>query len=177
MIEAAFWLDGEWNSYLERGRSHREPLVRDLARRLSQERKHWELARKYLAIVMESREYLHTWCYGQALLELGNEETIRDIRAALPAEVYRRAYLIWLAKELEKRLEKRRESSLKSRICRRPSVTNKRLTLLLSWEVSDSDHSLQFFKSGKPEGSCLAEQVDPHRKCPDLLVGLLRGCG
>jgi hypothetical protein len=108
MLDASFWLERGWEVYEQRGRCHREPMVRDLARRLSQERQERELARAYLKILLESSEYLDTWCYGQALLELGNEETIRDLYAGLPAEVYRRAYLIWLAKELEKRLEKKR---------------------------------------------------------------------
>jgi hypothetical protein len=108
ILDAAFWLEADWNLYEERGRSHREPLVRQLTRRLSQERKDVLLAHKYLPTVLQSRNYLDTWCYGQALLELGNEETVDGLYRGLPSEVYRRAYLIWLAKELEKRLEKRR---------------------------------------------------------------------
>jgi hypothetical protein len=51
---------------------------------------------------------LDTWGYGQALLEVGKEETIDHLYAGLPSEVYRRSYLIWLARELKKRLEKTR---------------------------------------------------------------------
>lgn len=108
MLEAAFWLQDGWSLYEGRGSSHREPLVRELAKGLGLERRASLLARNYLPVVLGSRDYLDTWCYGQALLELGDEETIEGLYAGLPSEVYRRAYLVWLAKELEKRLETRR---------------------------------------------------------------------
>lgn len=108
MLDAAFWLETDWNLFETIGKSHREPLVRELARKLGEARKKSMLAREYLPTVLDSRDYLDTWRYGQALLELGNEETIDRLYRGLPSEVYRRAYLIWLAKELEQRLEKRR---------------------------------------------------------------------
>lgn len=109
MLDAGLWLEKDWEIYEERGRTHPEPTVREHAQRLSQERKDIDLARAYLKIILESRDYLGTWCFGQALLELGNEETIYALRTGLPPEVYRRAYLIWLANALEKRVEKRRQ--------------------------------------------------------------------
>ncbi|MFP5260973.1 MAG: hypothetical protein ACLGJB_03605 [Blastocatellia bacterium] len=109
MLNAAFWLEDDWSLYESLGHSHREPLVRELTRTLSHERKEAKLAREYLPFVLESHDYLDTWCYGQAVLELGNEETVDALYAGLPSEVYRRSYLIWLAKELEKRLEKQRK--------------------------------------------------------------------
>jgi hypothetical protein len=109
MLDAAFWLNDDWSPYEALGYAHREPLVRTLTRTLSHERKEAMLARDYLPFVLDGRDYLDAWCYGQALIELGNEETVDAIYAGLPAEVYRRSYLIWLAKELEKRLEKQRK--------------------------------------------------------------------
>src|ERR1051325_11179109 len=115
MLDAAFWLKGDWGRYEALGRSHREPLVREIARDLSKERKQGTLAREYLPIVLDSKDLLETWCYGQALLELGNEETVAAIYAGLPAEVYRRSYLIWLAKKLEKSLEGKRKDQSEKR--------------------------------------------------------------
>jgi hypothetical protein len=116
MLDAAFWLEADWERYEALGRSHREPLVREIARDLSEERKHAMLAREYVPIVLGSNDLLNTWCYGQALLELGNEETIAALYAALPEEVYRRSYLIWLAKKLEKSLEKKRKDQSEKRM-------------------------------------------------------------
>lgn len=109
MLDAAFWLEADWEAHLERGLAHLEPLVRNRARELRQEYRQTQLARNYLPIVLGSHDYLETWCYGQALLELGNEETVEGLYAGLPTEVCRRSYLIWLAKEIEKHIEKRRK--------------------------------------------------------------------
>lgn len=109
MLDAAFWLESDWGVFESLGRSHREPSVREMAQRLGREREDLDLSRKYLPIILESRDYLTTWCYGQALVELGNEETVDRIYANLPPEVYRRSYLIWLAKRLGKRLERDRK--------------------------------------------------------------------
>ncbi len=109
MLDAAFWLEDGWSLFEERGRLHREPLVRELTQRLGHERKLVLLAHEYLPTLLQSPDYLDTWCYGQAILELGNEDTVARLYAGLPLKVYRRAYLIWLAKELEKRIEKRRQ--------------------------------------------------------------------
>src|SRR5262249_20024698 len=104
-LEAAFWLETGWERYQEMGGSHREALVRELATQLARERRQMLLARDYLPRVLESRDYLDTWCYGQALVELGNEDTLEALHAGLPDEVYRRAYLLWLGEEMEKRLK------------------------------------------------------------------------
>lgn len=109
MLDAAFWLESAWGVFEALGRSHREPSVRELAQRLGREREDLDLARAYLPTILESQDYLTTWCYGQALVELGNEETVDLIYANLPPEVYRRSYLIWLAKQLGKRLERDRK--------------------------------------------------------------------
>lgn len=108
MLDAAFWLESDWDIYNSFGRSHREPIVREISQRLNKEREGLIHARSYLSIILESNDYLDTWCYGQALIELGNEETVDNLYKGLPLEVYRRHYLIWIAKQLEKRLERLR---------------------------------------------------------------------
>lgn len=133
LLDAAFWLDSDWQEFAQFGASHREPLVREHCKTLSRERDELLLARDYLLTVLKSTDYLDTWCYGQALLEVGKEETIDLIYAGLPSEVYRRSYLIWLAKELKARLEKARNDQSSKHYLPPPAASEK--TLEVSIEV------------------------------------------
>lgn len=135
LLDAAFWLDSDWQQFAGFGASHREPLVRDHYKTLAGEREELLLARTYLPMVLKSEDYLETWCYGQALLEVGKEETVDHIYAGLPPQVYSRSYLIWLAKELKKRLEKTRNDQTSKQYLPPPAASEKRLDV--SVEVDD----------------------------------------
>ena len=135
LLDAAFWLDSEWQRFAHFGASHREPLVREHCKTLEREREDLLLARKYLPVVLNSEDFLDTWRYGQALLEVGKEETVDQIYAGLPPEVYRRSYLIWLAKELRKRLEKTRNDQASKHYLPPPAASEKRLDVTI--EVDD----------------------------------------
>jgi hypothetical protein len=135
LLDAAFWLDSEWEQFALFGASHREPLVREHSKTLEREREELLLSRTYLPLVLSSKDYLETWCYGQALLEIGNEETIDCIYAALPSQVYRRSYLLWLAKEIKQRLEKKRKDQTSKQYLPPPAANQQRLDILV--EVDD----------------------------------------
>jgi hypothetical protein len=135
LLDAAFWLDSDWPQFASVGASHREPLVREHHKTLQREREQLLLARTYLSIILKSEDYLETWCYGQALVGLGNEETVDQIYAGLPSEVYRRSYLIWLAKNLKKRLEKTRSDQNSKQYLPPPAASEKRLEM--SFEVDE----------------------------------------
>jgi hypothetical protein len=135
LLDAAFWLDSEWQQFALLGASHREPLVREHCKTLEREREELLLSRTYLPLVLMSKDYLETWCYGQALLEIGNEETVDHIYAALPSRVYQRSYLLWLAKEIKKRLEKKRKEQTSKEYLPPPAARQQRLEILV--EVDD----------------------------------------
>jgi hypothetical protein len=108
-LDAAFWLDDfEWKQYEAEGLSHKEPVVREHTRRLGRERQRAGLARRYLQEILNSHDYLNTWCYGQAIAQLGDEETIDRLTHQLPPEVHCRAYQFWLARQVSNQLERRR---------------------------------------------------------------------
>jgi len=131
LLDAAFWLDSEWQQFALLAASHPEPLVREHYRTLEREREELLLSRTYLPLVLKSKDYLETWCYGQALLEIGNEETIDHIYAGLPSEVYRRSYLLWLAKEIKQRLEKKRKDQTSKEYLPPPAASQQRLEILV----------------------------------------------
>lgn len=131
VLDAAFWLDSEWPQFALLGASHREPLVRGHCKRLEREREELLLARTYLPLVLMSEDYLETWCYGQALLEIGGEEAVDHIHAGLPSQVYRRSYLLWLAKEIKKRLEKKRKDQTSNEYLPPPAAAHKVLEVLV----------------------------------------------
>jgi hypothetical protein len=135
LLDAAFWLESEWQQFAQVGATHREPIVREHYKTLEREREQLLLARTYLPLVLKSEDYLETWCYGQALVALGNEETVDRIYAGLPSEVYRRSYLIWLAKNLKKRLEKTRTDQSNKQYLPPPAASEKQLDVLV--EVND----------------------------------------
>lgn len=108
VVEGGFWSSEKWDQWRRFGELHREPLVREIAERLNREYQQGLLARDYLQVLLSTHDYLDTWCYGQALLHLGNEDTVAGLYAGLPSDVYRRAYLIWLAKQVDKRVDERR---------------------------------------------------------------------
>lgn len=135
LLDAAFWLDSRWQQFAVLGASHREPLVREHCRILEREREEFTLARDYLRWILESDDYLKTWRYGQALLEIGNEETIDRIHASLPSQVYKRSYLIWLAKDIKNRLEQRRKDQTGKQYLPPPAASQQRLEILI--EVDD----------------------------------------
>ncbi len=134
LLDATFWLDSEWQRFASFGTSHPEPIVREHYRLLEQEREELLLARTYLPKILHSEDYLDTWCYGQALLELGKEETIEEIYAALPSQVYRRSYLIWLAKELKKQVEKTRNDQTNKHYLPPPAASEKRLDVSIEFD-------------------------------------------
>jgi hypothetical protein len=131
LLDAAFWLDSEWQQVALFGASHRELLVREHCKTLEREREELLLSRTYLPLVLRSKDYLETWCYGQALLEIGNEETIDHIYAGLPSQVYRRSYLMWLAKEIKQRLEKKRKDQTSKEYLPPPAARQQRLEILV----------------------------------------------
>jgi len=102
-------LDGEtWKRIRQLGEAHRELLVRNLTKSLNRERKNTLLATTYMKSLLESKDLLSAWHLGQAISELGNEETASNIYANLPKEVYLRSYLIEVAGNINKNMEKLR---------------------------------------------------------------------
>jgi hypothetical protein len=130
-LDAAVWLDDQWLRIKTIGEGHREPLVRKRTEELSKERADSALAAKYAATVLQSKDYLETWCYGQAIVELGNEDTLEMLTTNLPPEVYRRHYLNWLSEELEKRLEKRRSNNLERTELPAPASHDRKVSIHL----------------------------------------------
>jgi hypothetical protein len=129
LLDAAFWLDSEWQQFAPLAASHPEPLVREHYRTLEREREELLLSQTYLPLILKSEDYLDTWCYGQALLENGNEETIDHIYAALPSQVYRRSYLLWLAKEIKQGLEKKRKEQTSKEYLPPPAARQQHLEI------------------------------------------------
>ena len=75
---------------------------------------------------------METWCYGQALLEIGNEEerlTIftRPCHLRFIGEVN----LLWLAKEIKQRVEKKRKDQTSKEYLPPPAASQQRLEILV----------------------------------------------
>ena len=108
-IQAGSYLDMIPDQWREIRDTHREPEVRALMRTTIDEVKRSALARSYTSRVLAEPDVLSAWAYGNALLQIGDEESVEALLDDLPPEVHRRAYLINLSKQIEKASEERRK--------------------------------------------------------------------
>jgi hypothetical protein len=113
-VEAAVYLgdDTMFARFVRRAREDRELVTRKAAMNAENDRRAVMLARRYTQWVWDATsDELHSvWRYGQALIRLGDDETISDLQRPkddlLPNQV---AYLSYLCKEIEKAWDARRK--------------------------------------------------------------------
>lgn len=112
-VEAAVWFDSQdlFNIYCRQAKQDIEEKVRSAAREAENDRRRVEAARDYLSHILEvpSDKLLATWHYGQALQEVGDDETIQRLDEAIAQPDLasnKRAYLKKLRDEITKEWEK-----------------------------------------------------------------------
>ena len=108
-VEATAWLEDEeaFQSLYKQARHDREVNVRNAANETVKMRRRVILARAYLQYVLDTSadQLTTTWQYGQALQQVGDEETLRLLRKAaddVNRRPNQRAYLQYLHEQVQK---------------------------------------------------------------------------
>lgn len=108
-VEAAVWLDDReaFADFQKRARQDREEKVRSAAREAERDRRRVELSRDYVSRILSTPngEVLAAWHYGQALQEIGDDDTSHRLdEAMLEPELLpnKRAYLQHLRDKVTK---------------------------------------------------------------------------
>ncbi len=95
-------------------RHDQERVVREAASLSYQDRLDRKRCAQYLDIVLDTdqNDLGHLWRYGQTLCDIGDDETLRHVRAGIHVAgftVNKRAWLAWLAKKLQSNWERRQK--------------------------------------------------------------------